>query len=733
MLHRPIGYKVASTLLHPIRNHWISLLLALVTVLSAVTYIEIAQKTLAYNGYALAVIYGDILLGLILFYLVGRRFLALWVAHRKKLPGARLQGRFVSIFSLLTVVPSLSVALFAATFLHGALESWFNERHQQSLQESLRVAETYFEEHKKKILADASTMAQLVETHIPEVLDREEALCAILTKISSLKSFSEAILLDSSLEVMARTPLSYALEFENVRRQALEEALHQSAVLLNASSGHIRALVGLDFGGERAFLLVGRDVDAQVMTHLTRVRKMVSDYMRTFSERWKLEVTFAFTFLLVALLFVFSSMIVALAVSSDIVRPISQLISATRSMKARNLAIRIPLKEGHQRDELHLLQRTFNEMAEELQEQQRALAHTNALLEERHQFVENVLSSISCGTIRVDAQGIILFLNKTAISLLKVEKSPCIGRDFGGFFPEFAATMEEAARDPLKNLHEAEIPLKLSGEWRTLLLRFTPTSRENQFDGWVVTFDDLTDLIAAQKKAAWGDVARRLAHEIKNPLTPIQLAAERLHRKYSAQIATELDTFERLTETITQQVDTIRKLLDEFSLFARLPEPSLRTCDLQKLCEQAVFLARTTYPTIQVTLTCKKEESAATIEGDERLLQQAFLNLLKNSAHALLEGPTPLGRPPAIEICLSKGKKNVKITFLDNGPGFPEARLEDLTDSYVTFSQGGTGLGLAIAKKIVQDHKGSMVLKNRRKGAEVCLTFLLEKDRGQQA
>jgi two-component system nitrogen regulation sensor histidine kinase NtrY len=675
-------------------------------------------------------VYADIVLVLCLSFIIGQRLVKLWVERRQGVPGARLHIRFVTIFSLLTIIPSVLMAFFAAAFLHGGLESWFTERNQQALQESLHVAETYFKEHQEAILADAVVMAQLIEAHLPAVIGDEEMRNAILTKFSALKAFSEAIIFDTSLDVIARIPFSYSLEFEGFKRNELEEAFLQNVVLLNKSPEHIRALIGIDLNGLRAFLLVGRSVDPSVITHIAKVRNAVEDYTHALSMRWNLEITFALVFLVVAFSLIFSAIAVALILSSQIVCPIGRLINAAENIKNGDLTTRVRVEEKDIQDELGLLSRTFNEMVEQLQEQRHALLQANTLLEERHRFTESVLFGISSGVISLDAQSRVRLVNKAAENLLKLENSTCVGRLLSDIVPEFTAAVGKFITASARsfNLHETEISFKLSGQDRSFLLRTTPTNLEGQLDGFVVTFDDLTELIAAQKKAAWSDVARRLAHEIKNPLTPVQLSAERLYRKYLSQITTEPDTFAQLTHTIGKQVENIRKLLDEFSLFARLPDPILRPCDLLKICQQTVFLVQTAYPKIQLTCACKNKLERVMMKGDEGLLRQVIINLLQNAACALGQAVV-LQENPIIDVEISVKNKEIVVAISDNGSGFPEEHLQRLTDPYVTFSQGGTGLGLAIVKKIVQDHGGSMVLRNRERGAEVRLTFHTDLDK----
>jgi two-component system nitrogen regulation sensor histidine kinase NtrY len=706
-------------------------LFALAALSSTLTYSAFSKSIFLSDNRVLILIYADIILVLCLSFIVGQRSVKLWSAQRQGIPGARLHVRFVAIFSLLAIVPSTLMAFFAATFLHGGLESWFTERNQQAIQESLHVAETYFKEHQETIIADATALAQLIETHFPTVIEDEEILNTVLTRFSTLKSFSEAIVFDTSLNVVARTPLSYSLEFEVFQHRELEEALRQNVVLLTKSPEYVRALVGIDLINFRAFLLVGRPIDSNVIAHITKVRKAVADYTHAFSTRRSLEFTFAFVFLIVAISLVFAAIAIAMRLSSQIARPIGRLIEAAESIKRGDLTVRVRLK-GEQ-DELAVLSRTFNEMTEQLGEQRHALLSTHALLEERHQFTESVLLSVSSGVISLDAHGRILLMNKTAAHFLQMEESTCKEHLLRDIVPGFFTALEAffAAAPHVRDVFETDLSLRVSGQERSFFLRATPIHQEKAFSGFVITFDDLTDLIAAQKQAAWSDVARCLAHEIKNPLTPIQLSTERLLKKYLPQIADGQQTFVQLTQTIERQVGNIRRLLDEFSLFARFPNPTFQPCDLQKVCQQAIFLAQTTYSNIRFTYTCKSTFSCLMIQGDDSLLHQVIMNILQNAAQALGRS-SHVRQSSIVAVNLAIRGEEIHVRIRDNGPGFPQEHLRQLTDPYVTFTQGGTGLGLSISKKVVQDHGGSMLLRNNKRGAEVKLVFPISKEKGNR-
>jgi two-component system nitrogen regulation sensor histidine kinase NtrY len=450
-------------------NKWLSyVLFVLAALLSVLTYSVFSRNIFLDNNRVLVLIYADIGLVLFLSCIVGQRFVKLWSAQRQGIPGARLHVRFVAIFSLLAIVPSTLMAFFAATFLHGGLESWFTERNKQAIQASLHVAETYFKEHQDMIAADATALAQLIEVHFPVITQDEGVRNAVLTKFAALKSFSEAIVFDTDLAVMARTPLSYSLEFEVFQHRELEDAFRQNVVLLTKSPEHVRALIGIDLINFKAFLLVGRPVDQNVIAHITKVRQAVDDYTHAFSTRHKLEITFALVFLIVALSLVFAAIAIAMRLSSQIAWPIGRLIKAAENVKKGDLTTRVHLKVKGPQDELGILSRTFNEMTEQLDAQRYALLSAHALLEERHQFMESVLLSVSSGVISLDAHNRLLLMNKTAATLLDLEESACKERPLSEIIPEFSAVLQEflVTPPPIHAVFETDVSLRASGQER---------------------------------------------------------------------------------------------------------------------------------------------------------------------------------------------------------------------------------------------------------------------------
>jgi two-component system nitrogen regulation sensor histidine kinase NtrY len=389
-------------------------------------------------------------------------------------------------------------------------------------------------------------------------------------------------------------------------------------------------------------------------------------------------------------------------------------------VRAGDLSARVP--EGDKDDELVSLSRAFNRMTNQIQSQQRELIDANRQLDERRRFTETVLTGVSAGVIGLDRGGRIYLPNRSASALLGVDLDLSVGEDLAEVAPEMAGLLEEAARRP-DRLAQAQVQIAGDNSMRTLLVRIAAEHDDGEISGFVVTFDDVTELLSAQRKAAWADIARRIAHEIKNPLTPIQLSAERLRRKYLKEIKKDPETFRICTDTIIRHVEDIGRMVDEFSSFARMPAPVLKPEDLTTIVEQAVFLERTAHP--KIAFETRFAARPVSLRCDARLVGQALINIVKNAIESIEgriaeSGPTPPGQ---IVVTVEASAK-VALTIEDNGKGLPRNGRERLTEPYVTTRAKGTGLGLAIVKKIMEDHQGELMLSDREPGgARVRLVF----------
>ncbi len=669
-------------------------------------------------------LYVDLILLVLLGAVVVRRLAVLWAERRRGLAGSRLHGQLVLLFSVVAVTPTIIVAIFSLLFFNLGVDAWFSDRIKTVVNESLSVAEAYLQEHQHNVTADVLAMAQDINRSAPSLIDNPARLNQIVAAQTALRGLTEAIVFDRHGNLLARSGFSFSLEFDaDLPEWALERARTGEVVVLSSDTDdRVRALVQLDSLFD-IFLYVGRSVDPRVLSHLDRTQGAVKLYDALAQQRSEIQIIFVVIYAVVAVLLLLAAVWVGIAIAARLVKPIGQLIRVADRVGGGELDARV--SEHDTGNELASLSRAFNRMTEQLAEQQHALRSANAQLDLRRRFTEAVLAGVSAGVIGLDGQGAINLPNRSASELLGVELEPFIGKPLAEAVPEMAELLESARRRPSR-MTEAQISLVQGGQTRQLLVRVVQEMGEHGPIGFVVTFDDVTVLLSAQRKAAWADVARRIAHEIKNPLTPIQLSAERLKRKYLKEIASDPDTFRECTDTIVRQVGDIGRMVDEFSAFARMPSPVLREENLNEICHHAVVLQRAAHPTITFIETLSPTPVRRSF--DSRQIGQALTNILKNAAESIdgresTDGrPLPRGRI-VIELRVDERDRAI-VTVSDNGRGLPMQDRERLTEPYVTTRAKGTGLGLAIVKKIMEDHGGGLALEdNDGDGARVRLIF----------
>ena len=463
-------------------------------------------------------------------------------------------------------------------------------------------------------------------------------------------------------------------------------------------------------------LMIGRPVDPAILDHITRTEQAVAEYQRLDQDRSWLQVAFAWIFAIVALLVLLAAVAIGLVLANQIARPIGRLILAAERVRSGDLGVRVA--EAPTGDELAGLSRAFNRMTGQLAAQRGELMDAYSQIDERRRFTETVLSGVSAGVIGLDASGRIELPNRAANELLGLDLLAAIGRELADVVPEFADLLHEAAASP-ERARTAEIQIGPPTRRRTLLVRIGADLSGGRTDGFVVTFDDITELQSAQRKAAWADVARRIAHEIKNPLTPIQLAAERLKRRFTREITSDPDTFSQCADTIIRHVGDIGRMVDEFSSFARMPQPVIKPEDVGRIAREALVLQRTARP--QITWRSEIPERGPVVPCDRRLLSQALTNLLHNAADAVAMRDVA----GTIGLRVEPGEDDVRIIVTDDGIGLPQEDRARLTEPYVTHKPKGTGLGLAIVKKIMEDHGGRLTLDDRPDGPGAVAVLVL--------
>lgn len=702
----------------------------------------------------LSLLYLDGILLLLLGLVVARRLVAVWLERQRGQAGSGLHVRLALLFSLVATAPAILVAIFSAVFLNYGLQTWFNDRVSTALDRSLVVAKAYLKEHQDNFGADILGVANDLNFNA-SLLSRDPwRMGSVLTGHMTERSLTEVLILDGQGKVLSRPAFSLAGDLVELPKEAYDKAGQGKLALMPSDSpDRVRGMVKLSRYVD-TYLIVERFVDPRVLTHIERIQNAVKEYQTLRQEQGGIQISFVLIFVVVSLLLLLAAVWTGLTVSTQLVKPISSLIEAADKVRSGDLDVRVAPSDAD--DEISSLGRAFNRMTAQIRSQQDGLMDANRQLDERRRFTETVLAGVSAGVIGLDANGRITLPNRSAKKLLKSDLDAAVGKPLDDVVPEMGALMEEALRQPYRS-HQSEVRLIRKGETLTLLVSIVSERLAGELLGYILTFDDITELQSAQRKAAWADVARRIAHEIKNPLTPIQLSAERLKRKYTKEISTDPDIFTTCTETIIRQVEDIGRMVDEFSSFARMPQPSMSPDNLVKLTRDVFFLEQTRNPHIEYDLEIPGD--VVNLRCDGQQVSRALTNIIKNAAESVdgrLSDATRGGNNPGeqdaearksgTEVTKSDdipasaerghisvrivddrdgdGDGEVSVIVEDNGKGLPRDDRERLTEPYVTTRTKGTGLGLAIVKKIMEDHDGRLLLEDRQgPGALVSLVF----------
>jgi len=657
----------------------------------------------------------NLVLLLLLVALVGRRALALWRARQGGDAGP-LETRMVAMFGLVAVTPAVLVSIFSLVFFNYGLDTWFSDRVQRALTNSQNVATAYLEEHKTNIRADALAMAADLGTEMPLLVSGEARLARLLDAQAALRTLTEAVVFTSDGRELGRSGLTFGLDVADIGRRHIDEAAAGNVVILTSDAeDRVRALVRLP-GLLDAYLVVGRFVDSEVLGYVAETERVVGDYREIVAERGEIRFTFTLLFTTVALLLLLAAIWAGAGFADRIATPITRLAGAADRVRGGDLSVRVD--EAPQDEEIGTLTRAFNRMTSQLAAQRHALIAANQELDGRRRFTEAVLEGVNAGVIGVDRDGHVVLSNRSAAAFLGREVEALVGQRLADAFPEALGILAHAAERPDDPARE-QVDVVRAGRVHTLLMRVEAQRDAEGVQGFVLTFDDISALLQAQRQAAWADVARRVAHEIKNPLTPIQLSAERLGRRYAALAGDQRPHFERSIATIAEQVEIIRRLINEFSNFARMPAPEFKSEPVVDIVRRTVELQRAGYPRIGFEVDAPPEGLQLTCDG--RKLAQALTNVLQNAAQAIGDGGVERGR---VTTTVAREGDEIRITIADNGPGWPDSDLHRLIEPYVTARRQGTGLGLAIVKRIMDEHGGRLMLgAGPRGGATVTLAF----------
>lgn len=672
---------------------------------------------------------------LVLFALIIWRVFRIITARVSGRAGAKLHARMVTMFAIVAVMPAIIVAVFAAVTLNRGLDTWFSERIQLIISNAQQVAEAYLTEHDHVLRGDVLAMANDLDRAAAFLRDNPQRFQQILTAQAALRSLPAALLINNTGKIIAEAKAPVSPNVTLPTPEQFASADEGGAVLsTEGEQNQIRALVRLS-AYDGTYLYVARFVDARVLDHLEQTREAVNEYQSLEKRRITFQVTFALIYVAVALITLLAAIWLGLWAANRIVDPISKLVQASERVSQGDLTALVDVVGTG--DELDALSSSFNRMTGQLSAQRKDLIEANKELDERRQFTEAVLSGVSAGVLGIDRDGIVNHANRTSLRFFNRQEGDMIDHDLTLTVPEMAHVVQQAQLNP-ERVTQEQVVIFRNGQERTLNVRISSEVTGNGHGDLVLTFDDITELVRAQRTSAWADVARRIAHEIKNPLTPIQLSAERLRRKYGREITTDPEIFEQCTETIIRQVNDIGRMVDEFSSFARMPTATMKPVAVNEILRQSVFLQRVAFPDIDYQMVMPSEDII--LECDSRLLSQALINILKNAAEAIRghdaedqkidehasREKTIQGR---IEAKLVKDGNDVIFMVTDSGCGLPETDRTRLTEPYMTTRTKGTGLGLAIVNKVMEDHAGTLMLTDApasegwESGARVTLTF----------
>ncbi len=695
------------------------LLASLALALGIATFAILAGriKLGVHSGGAIGLSVADFAALLLLIIVLVGRVTRVVLEHRRGAAGARLHVRLVFLFGGVAAVPAILVAIFATVFFNIGIQAWFNQRVKTALDESSQVAQGYLQEHTNDIRLDALAIANELSLSGTIFFGSANGFASYLATQTAERGLTQAVIFEPvSEQVVASAGLLAGLGATLPSPGVIAQAkLGQVVVTSEPDATLEEAVIQLD-STPPLMLMIERPIDPDILDHVQRTEAAVAEYQRLEHNRAGLEISFALVFATVALLVLSAAVLIGLVIANQIAKPIGHLMRAAERVREGDLSVRVP--EISTGDEVAGLSRAFNRMTGQLAAQRTELMAAYGQLDERRRFTETVLAGVSAGVIGLDGKGRIELPNRAAAELLRLDLMLKVSQKLAEVVPEFAPLIAQVMATPERPA-TAEIEHGPAMGKRVLLVRIGAELKSGVPDGFIVTFDDVTELLSAQRKAAWADVARRIAHEIKNPLTPIQLSAERLKRRFARDITSDLEGFILCADTIVRHVGDIGRMVDEFSTFARMPAPVMKPESLERIAREAMVLQRVAQPKIDWEVQIASPDLRAVC--DRRLIGQALTNLLQNAADgvAMREG----ARHVTLRLFAEDG--NAVLAVIDDGIGLPETDRAKLTEPYVTHKPKGTGLGLAIVHKIMEDHGGVLELSEAPEGPGAMVRMIL--------
>ncbi|MDA0764176.1 MAG: ATP-binding protein, partial [Proteobacteria bacterium] len=649
-------------------------------------------------------------------------FLSFWKERQLKRAGNELRNKLIFIFSAIALIPTLIISIFSVLIFNTALNSWFNPIISSAVLQSEKVANQYLLEHQNAMRGDVLEFANILNINALNLSSNKNKFSKFIDNYTRKNNLSEAVLIDSNGNVLAFSDFVFEYTYADILEKDYLSANNGKIIIKKEdNSNKMQAFMKLSQYVD-AYLLISRFVDKRVLDAIQNTAVAVSDYQSIELEQFNLEISFVVIFLFLTLILLLGSLIIGLKLANKLVNPISSLIKAAEEVGSGNLDYKITKKEllNFNVNEIKHLGQAFNKMIYDLKNSRIDIVNANNQLDKRRQFSETVLSGVYSGVIGLDENLQLNLPNLTACKILDISIEKDFGKLITKIVPEFSNLIDRILISNILVLEE-RVQIIKEDKILNLMTRIVVQKKQNKILGYVLTFDDITNLIAAQKMAAWSDIARRIAHEIKNPLTPISLAAERLKKHIDKPIMLNKKIFEQSLNMITRQVDDIRYLVDEFSSFSRMPSPILNQVNIIFVVRQYVEPLKMSFEKITIKLDKIKYKDIL-IMADEKQIRQAIGNIIKNSYENIITNNIKNG---VVSIDFEKDNDFVSITFKDNGTGINTNDISKIVEPYFSTKMGGSGLGLAITKKIIEDHNGSIKIKSPKdeKGTIIIIKF----------
>ncbi len=697
------------------RAFWIGFTIVVLSLVSALaTFLILTGLTpiAPSNSVVVSVLFLNVVLIVAMIAVIAWQVRQIWQAWRARVPGARLHARIVALFSVIAALPAILLAVAATTTFSRSIDGWFSKRTRVVIENSHEVAKAYLREHGSVIRTDVDNMVRDLDASAEMSAENRPAFSQLVIAQAALRDLPAVYIIDGLGHQISNPVVSSELPFVVPDDDVMQVARAGKVPVLTPKTGYSIAAIGKLKSKANRFIYVLRNVSPTVIRQLTATEKSVSAYNQLRKARGGLKLAHGLMYTMISMTALLAAIWAGLWFAGRFVAPIRRLIGAAEEVSGGNLSVELPERRGE--GDLRRLSQTFNRMTRELKSQHDALVTANDQLTDRRRFIEAVLSGVSAGIIGMDSNERITLVSRSAQFLLNIDEDKVVGKKLGEALPVLAPILEKQERHGFKAKARDEISISLGDEERTFAVRVTQEEAETGNVGLVVTLDDITELVSAQRTSAWADVARRIAHEIKNPLTPIILSVERLRRKYANVLEEDQRaTFEKLTETIERQAGDIKSMVDEFASFARIPKPVMEDGDFRDVVQEPVILFREGHPGVAFRLDLPDRKTSGSF--DRRLMTQAVTNLVKNATEAVESAAEKNheGFKPHVIAALRQEPDQLVIEVTDNGIGLPKSNRNRLLEPYVTTKGSkGTGLGLAIVQKIVEQHGGRLVLED---------------------